>query len=299
VTSSEFVLVLGSAALHALWSMWIKESRDPVAFNWLQMALGSLLTLALLIALPELRNALFAAGWGFWRWLIAAGVCHGLYMTWMGRALALGDLSVVYPIFRSTPALLPFAAAPILGEQLSASGGFGIAIVVAGMWLVLTRGRLKLAALAQPGALFAWLTLASTVGYGITDKGAMLALDEARWAGLVPRALFYCLLTSVGATVVMSPFVLLGAGGARRIARCGRREGRRVLVALGVSLISYSLILEALRTAPASYVVTVRQTSVLFAVALGAIWLRERPGRARLVGAAVIVAGVALVGAAE
>jgi drug/metabolite transporter (DMT)-like permease len=59
--------------------------------------------------------------------------------------------------------------------------------------------------------------------------------------------------------------------------------------------VSYALILQALRTAPVSYVTAVRQTSVLFAVILGTTWLLERPGRLRLIGAAATVAGVALI----
>ena len=39
----------------------------------------------------------------------------------------------------------------------------------------------------------------------------------------------------------------------------------------------------------------VRQSSVLFAVVLGVLWLRERPGRERVVGALATVVGVALI----
>ena len=55
------------------------------------------------------------------------------------------------------------------------------------------------------------------------------------------------------------------------------------------------LILEAMRTAPVSYVVAVRQSSVLFAVALGVFFLRERPGRVRVIGILATLAGVALI----
>jgi uncharacterized membrane protein len=65
---------------------------------------------------------------------------------------------------------------------------------------------------------------------------------------------------------------------------------------MAISLASYSLVLEVLRTAQASYVVAVRQSSVLFAVALSWVWLGERPSRARVLGSVVIFAGVALVG---
>ena len=62
-----------------------------------------------------------------------------------------------------------------------------------------------------------------------------------------------------------------------------------------ISLVGYALILRALETAPVSYVVAVRQTSVLFVVLLGALWLGERPGRPRVLGALATVLGVALI----
>lgn len=303
VTPFEFGLVLASAALHACWSVWIKESRDPVAFNFLQMLPGAVIALGLLLAVPSLR----VDDAGFWRWVCAAGVCHGLYMYWMGRALRVADLSIVYPIARSTPALLPFIAVPLLGEQISLLGGVAIATVVGGMWLVQTRGQLNIAAFAVPGAAFAALTLLATVGYGITDKAAMLALDRASqtgWSAPLPRSIFYFLLTALGGILGMLPGLALEVTSKRRdalhlSAEALRSELPRALLAFTVSLSGYSLILEALRTAQASYVVAVRQSSVLFAVALSILWLGERPGRARIIGACVIAAGVILLGFAQ
>ncbi len=53
--------------------------------------------------------------------------------------------------------------------------------------------------------------------------------------------------------------------------------------------------LAALELASAASVAAVRETSVLFAVGLGALVLKERVGPARVAGAALVVAGVALV----
>ena len=64
---------------------------------------------------------------------------------------------------------------------------------------------------------------------------------------------------------------------------------------LAASLMSYGLILQAYQTAPASYVVAVRQVSVLFALLFAFVWLRERPDRRRIIGATATVAGVALI----
>ena len=298
VTASAIGLVLASAALHALWSALIKRGGDPVAFNWLQMAIGGALAHALLGGQPELRAAFQGAGWDFWRWALAAAVCHGVYMLWLGRALAASDLSLVYPITRSTPAFLPFVAVPLLGERITASGVAGIAIVVAGMWLVQTRGQLRPSALFGPESRFAWLTLLSTIGYAITDKGAMSALEASAWPTAFPRPLFYCLVTTLGATIVLTPLLCTSPGWTRRLAACARTDGWSAIAALGLSVFGYTLILEAFRTTPASYVVAVRQTSVLFALVLSALWLHEQPGAVRITGAVVITAGVALVGIA-
>ncbi len=74
-----------------------------------------------------------------------------------------------------------------------------------------------------------------------------------------------------------------------------RRERRALLGTVVANFGSYALILEALRTTSVSYVVAVRQFSVVFAVVLAIAWLRERPGRPRLIGTAAIVGGVALI----
>lgn len=306
VTPIEFALVLASAALHAWWSVWIKGSRDPVTFNFLQMLPGAVVAVGVLLAVPSTR----VVDVDFWRWVGFASVCHGLYMYWMGRALRVADLSIVYPIARSTPAILPFFAVPLLGEEVSALGMVAIATVVSGMWLVQTRGEFSLAAFAVPGAAFAALTLLATVGYGITDKTAMLALDRAsggNWGTALPRAVYYFLLTSLGGAFVMLPALALerfrtsrGRGYALDLSFAAlRRELPQALRAAAASLVGYSLILEALRTAQASYVVAVRQASVLFAVALGALWLGEQPGRARILGACIIAGGVVLLGFAQ
>ena len=61
---------------------------------------------------------------------------------------------------------------------------------------------------------------------------------------------------------------------------------------------AYALVLAALDRAPAASVAAVRETSVLFAVTLGAVVLKERVTRVRVFGAALIVVGVAFVATA-
>jgi drug/metabolite transporter (DMT)-like permease len=281
-------MVLASALLHAGWSVSIKGSSDPLGFNLLQcwVAVASLLAIAPFVDLAELPPAV----WGL---LGATGASHALYFYWMSRAFEEGDLSLVYPIARSTPAFLPLVAVPLFGDPLSAGGAAGIAVVVLGIWLV-HGGGLSRVRVAEPAARFAFLTLGATVAYSLLDAASMRRLAQASWTSPVPRAVVFSILLSVANLLLFMPLVLRRRS-LRRLRATASAEFGRASVAALVSFASYTLILAALQTAPVSYVVAVRQSSVLFAVALGILLLGERPGRARVLGACCTVTGVALI----
>jgi drug/metabolite transporter (DMT)-like permease len=289
VSATVLGLVLFSAFLHAAWSASIKGSASPLAFNVTQT----------LVTLPFSALGLLAFELGdvpARAWVCAAGtgVAHGLYLFWLSRALERADLTLAYPIVRSTPALLPLLAVPFLGEMPSPLGALGIAIVVGGVWLVHGAG-LRGRALLSPELAYAWLTLLATVGYSLSDKAAMAALDAAPWRGPLPPTLaWFCVLSLAGSAVFLPLAWLRGERGP--LVRSLRSDLPRASSAALVSLLGYGLILEAFRLAPASYVVAVRQSSVLFAAWIGVAFLGERPDRGRLAGAAATVAGVALIG---
>jgi drug/metabolite transporter (DMT)-like permease len=292
VDAIELAIVLLSALLHAGWSIAIKDSRDGLSFNLLQtlLAAGVGLFLVASVGLSEIPA-------GLWPVLAATGVAHGLYLSWLSRALGEADISLVYPIARSTPAFLPLVAIPLLGETLSGLGAAGIATVVAGMWLANVGQGLHWRAFVQPGIAFAYLTLATTVAYSLLDKAAMVHLEATPWTSSVPRPIFYFFMLYLACSFVYVPLCLLRTGPAA-VVKLARSEWRGVLFALVIGLASYGLILEALRTAPASYVVAVRQASVLFVLGLSIVRLGERPGRPRIVGAGLTVLGVALIAVA-
>jgi drug/metabolite transporter (DMT)-like permease len=288
LTPFELGLVLVSALLHALWSASIKASGDPLVFNaWQEAApLAAGLVLLPLLNLGEIPPEA-------WRLVAATGLAHGLYFYWMSRAFEHGDLTLVYPIARSTPAFLPLLAVPLFGESITIIGGLGIATVVAGIWLLQLDQGLRLQAFLGPAARFAYLTLAATVAYSLIDKGAMAALAEAPWTSPLPRFIAYSVLLWFANGLVFLPLVLYRRGG-RALWR-GRSSLGPATLATTVSFAGYALILKAYETAPVSYVVAVRQTSVLFALLLGVLWLREEPSRMRLLGAGATVVGVGLI----
>jgi drug/metabolite transporter (DMT)-like permease len=165
---------------------------------------------------------------------------------------------------------------------------------VAGIWLVHGVRRWRLEWLSQPAARFAFLTLAATVAYSMIDKAGMVEIARAPWSSPVPRAIVFSLLLSAAHALFFAPLVLR-ARGAGALARTARRELPKATAATFISFAGYTLILKAMETSLVSYVVAVRQSSVLFALLLGVWILRERPTRERALGALATVAGVALI----
>jgi drug/metabolite transporter (DMT)-like permease len=70
--------------------------------------------------------------------------------------------------------------------------------------------------------------------------------------------------------------------------------GKGILAAVG-TMASYALILHVMKTENLSYIVTLRQSSVLFAVLIGWFVLREKYGFLRLSVSLAMVAGLYLV----
>jgi drug/metabolite transporter (DMT)-like permease len=285
-------LVVLSAFLHAAWNAAAKGSGAPAAFVFLAdlTALVVLMPAFFFFRLADLTPEV-------WLMVVATGAIHGVYAWSLTRAYEKGDLTLVYPISRSTPAFVPFLAVPLLGERVSLAGGFGIALVMIGMWMVSTNARLAGLNLVTPELRFAYVTLAATVAYSLVDKRAMALLDANPWQGPAPRAVAYYALLCVSYLPFFFVFSRrrLQLGSLKATARARPLAIVSVVIA---SFVSYTLILQALRTAPVSYVVATRQLSVVFAVALALFWLRERPSRARIVGALLTVVGVATIGLA-
>jgi drug/metabolite transporter (DMT)-like permease len=287
VNAGELGLVLLSALLHAIWSAAIKGARSPLAFGTAQQAAEIPFALAALafFSLADLTPAL-------WALVVATGLAHGLYGYWMSLAYERAELSRVYPIIRSTPALLPLVAIP-LGEHVTVLGALGIAIVVAGVWLVYG-GALSLRSLLAPDLVYAWLTLGTTVAYSLADKLAMTELHASAWEGPLPKPFAWYALLTLASVSVRIPLALRVASGAALLASA-REDAQRVALSVGAGFVGYGLILHVLQTAPASYVVAVRQLSVMFAAAIAMRFLGEQPSRARIAGAALTVAGVATI----
>lgn len=289
MTALATLMVLGSALMHATWNMLAKRSSHPLAFLWLVN------TASLIIFLPVFlwaitENGLPSSAWPF---VIATGVLHILYISFLSQAYRYGALSIAYPISRGTGvALVPIFAIPLLGENLSLFGLAGIVLVLVGIVGLHSR---EIVGLFDPervgstvqsrlvdnrGAIYALITGLTIAAYSLVDKAG------------VERAhpLVYGYMIFISMTIGLTPYIL------RYHWKDAAAEFRANpwLVGLGGLFVqgTYLIVLAAMTIAPVSYIVPLREVSVLFGAMLGAIFLKEMLTPARIVAAVVISLGV-------
>lgn len=292
MTTAAFFLVFGSAFCHAGWNFLLKRSGHKVAF------LGSFAAVAFLAFLVPTAIAIYVEGLsarGALYGLVTAAL-HGVYGLALARGYQLGDLSAVYPISRGMgPALIPPLAVLLLGETASPAAGFGIALVVLGIYAVHIEGGESyglravlqpLRLLGRPATRWALLTGALIAAYSIWDKAA---LDH-----ITPLALNQ--FAMAGHALVLLPVAALVARGA---VTAEWRERRSSVLAAGVlAPLAYVLVLAALTSSRISYVAPTREVGIVIGAVLGVAALGEGYGPWRVVGAALIVGGVVALAAA-
>jgi drug/metabolite transporter (DMT)-like permease len=265
-----FALALGAAALHATWNALLAGTRDVRAAT--TVALGVAVALFAPVA---------AASWSIEReavpWIVASAALELVYFLLLTAAYGRSDLSLVYPIARGSAPILVLVGATVAGAALGALQAVGVVLVGASVMLVRGIG----GDVDSRGVLLSLAIGATIAGYTLVDN------EGIEHAATIPY-----LVLVLAPVAVATLLVQLATGGARRI----RAELRWSAVLAGVlSFAAYALALAALERAPAASVAAVRETSILFAVALGAFLLRERVDGWRAVGAVGVVVGVAFV----
>jgi drug/metabolite transporter (DMT)-like permease len=280
------ILVVAAAALHATWNALAKAGRDKLAFLWIAVALGSLLVLPW--SLWEIRATGFPPG--ALPFVVGTSVLHAVYFYTLGRAYRSGEFSIVYPVARGLGvALVPVVALPLFGERLSALGVAGIALVIAGIVALnlpamlwergVPRARHRLA-----GTAWAVLTGLVIASYSLLDKAGVARLHPAAYVGLM----------GVGSVCLLLPAV--GPGALRAEWRVNRRA---ILLVSTMDLTAYLLVLFAFQVAKTGYVVAARELSIVLSALIGSLWFGEGRVGPRLLGAAVVLAGVACVALAR
>ena len=271
--ASALALALGAAALHAAWNVLLARARDVRAATTVALVLGVLLFAP--VAAATWRVELSALPW-----IAASAVLEIAYFALLTTAYGRSDLSLVYPIARGAAPVLVLVGASVAGAALGGWQALGVVLVGVGSSSCVVSG----GPVDRAGVTLS-LTIAATIAaYTLVDK------EGIEHASAVP----YLVLVLVPVAVV----AVLWHSVTGRLGSVRAEIGPASVAAGASSFLAYALALGALSLAPAAAVAAVRETSILIAVVLGLVVLREPVGWPRAVGAAVVVLGVGLVAAA-
>ena len=276
-------LVLVSAFLHAAWNALLRLEQDKDRALVAAVAAGTLLALAVAGIRWALGEAPFDGAAAI-AWSLAAGVLEVAYFASLARALESGPLGPVYTISRGGAVVIvwPLSIAAF-GEAVTATSLAGSAVVLAGLALS-SAGLPAIAARRARGGALAW-----AVACAVAIAGYHLAYKAALAAGGGPSAVF---AVSLGVATAINA-ARLGPEGRRAAAAIARTRAPRVLAMGMVCGGSFLILMEALAGGGAGFVLTLRNTSVLFATGLA--WaIGDPPRRAQVAGAFLVAAGAVL-----
>lgn len=283
-----FTLVIASAVSHALWNYVAKEAGDKDSF----MLLINVFSLAIFLPVFYVILSRIYFPVEILPFLFVSGVAETVYFLALGKAYEEGDLSVVYPVARSSPMFVAIAASLLIGERITAWGALGIALILFGVYVLHLKGwsgeelTKPLKALGDPTSRYAFVAALGTTVYSISDKMGVTAVDPllySFWLGFV--------ITGMLSLAIVK----------RRGVSLLREELRGSVFRVSVSGVlvkgGYILVLVAMSMAQVSYILALRQVSVVLGAALGVVLLKEKYGGVRIVGSMIIFVGVYMLGA--
>lgn len=268
------LLVLLAALLHASWNFLVKQADDKLlSMSAVVMGHVPFAVIALFIVpLPT---------WETWPYLLASTVFHTGYQWFLLNAYRFGDLSQVYPLARGVaPLLVTLISVMVLGVVLSGMQFAAIALIGLGI-ISLVMVRAVNTGIDIKSISLALITGCFISGYSITDGLG------ARVAGTAVG--YYAFGSLVNATVWFMYIRLKSPG---LMTRLVTQHTGLSLMGGGASFGAYSLVVWAFTVAPIALVTAVRETSIIFAMLLGTLLLKERLGWQKVFAVVMTVLGV-------
>jgi len=274
-----FVAVLAAAGLHASWNAIAKGVPDRfglfIKASVISVIIGAMLVVVLA---PPARPS--------WPWLLASVGVHVLYNIGLMAAYQLGDFNQTYPLARGLgPVVVALVAATVLGEPLPPVATVGVVVIAVAIgvlgltpWKRIRHNRSALIAAILTGLAIATYTLLD--GVGVRRSGS--PLGYAAW------------LLAIHGLATMAALALI-----RRSRWAPEPPEKKASWPLGViagvmSMSAYSLVLWAQARGVLAAIAALRESSVVIAAIIGALFFREPLSRLRITASIAVAAGVVL-----
>ncbi|WP_394823696.1 EamA family transporter [Pendulispora albinea] len=288
VSLSIVLLVVGSAFLHALWNAILKRQEKPewaaVGITFVSAASTVALALTTASSPPPMAAILLS---------VASGVFEAGYFVTLAKALARAPLGVAYTVARGGALLLIWPISVLwLGEKVTATTVCGTALVVCGLILVGWSNERKSAPrpASSPASSMSPASLRAGIGWAMACAvfitGYHLLYKRAMQAQGTPTVVLAVSML-VASTVSVAWH---GRATMTTVARYVRAHPWPIVIAGLLTTASFVAFLGALERGGAGIIMTLRNTSVLFAQVLA--WLGgERSRPLQIAGTLAVAAG--------
>lgn len=278
MTPAIFAAVLLAALLHATWNAALKSGGGDKLRAMLRFTIcQGLLGLGIVLVLPW-PPALA------WPWIAASSAVHFGYQLCLAYAYREGDLSRVYPLARGTAPMIVLAITLVFAlEAVSPQEALGCLVLGAGI-LAMARG------VFTSGESRRMLPYA----LGAACATAAYTLVDGLGARVMGDAMAYVAWVLLGSAVFYVPVAGLLQPGLVS-ARMPLRDWGVSSFASLASFVAYAIVVWAMTQAPIALVAALRETSILFAVLIGWLWMGDRMNRGKALAAGLIVVGVVLI----
>jgi drug/metabolite transporter (DMT)-like permease len=293
-------LLLASAVIHVGWNLISKRQHPSAAFLLVANTLGFLCLAPVFILY---RHALLAFPAQVWFWLGVTGFFQAFYYAALAGAYRSGDMSVVYPLARSGAVVFVVLLNVLLGRggQLTGLALGGIALIVLGSFLLPMRrlDDVRLECYLGPSTVLALLAALGTTGYSIVDDGALRVLRTASGLSVGPlvATALYAFFEGMSSSLWLALVVVARRQGRAELHEVWSTQMRQAgLAGIGIYA-AYTLVLVSMAfVSNVSYVVAFRQLSVPLGAVAGVLILRDPAYLPKLLGVAIMFAGLVLVG---
>ena len=273
-TSIIFFIVLFAAVAHAGWSSLVKSNKEPLFIMGMTSIVEIMVFAPLIffVPLPSLE---------IWFFIIASVFLHSLYRFTVVTSYQYGDLSFVYPIARGTSSLLLVLLSLIfLNDIISLIGFFGILIVFVGIFLI---GYDRINQFNTKAFILACITALLIAFYTLIDGMGVREVENK-------FSYIFWLLFLNGIPVLS--FALLNK---REIfINITKKEIIKGLIAGILAILSYSLVVWAMKYIEIAYVSSIRETSIVIATLIGFFLLGEKQAKKRMVPAVLVLGGITI-----
>jgi drug/metabolite transporter (DMT)-like permease len=288
------ILVFISTFLHAGWNLLARQKQGQDIFLPV-LALISVVGVVPALLAELLSEPILPAVWLF---LLLAGVFQALYYLGLLRGYHSGHFTVVYPVARSLPVLVLAMVDVAQGRPPSAWGWLGMMLISLGCLLAPLESWRGFSWQRYWNVTTVWILVTATgmVGYTLVDRAAAQlmssGLDTAQSG--IGFAVRYGLFESITALCVY--WLLLKSQRSRMPPLTGADKWKVVIPAAVFMFGAYSLVLWAYQLAEqVSYIVALRQFSIVIGVVAAAVLFHEPAPRWRISMALVIVSGVLMI----